>query len=148
MDSGPAFRASISYDYNDVQLPQGDFVVRLARVGLDYIMSAKLSWVNLIQYDNATETTGINSRLHWIPEAGRELFVVLNHNLEDFDRDESLPLRYRGSHDQVPSHVSVLANRCASHRNGASWSWSGVWRRHCRTAATVRSTAGSPSCRV
>jgi hypothetical protein len=83
----PSFRASISYDYNDVELPQGDFVLRLERVGLDYIMSSKLSWVNLIQYDNATETTGFNSRLHWIPEAGRELFIVLNHNLEDFDRD-------------------------------------------------------------
>ena len=83
----PKFRASVSYDYNDVQLPQGDFVARLARTGIDYIMSSKLSWVNLIQYDNATNTTGINSRLHWIPEAGRELFIVLNHNLEDFDRD-------------------------------------------------------------
>jgi hypothetical protein len=83
----PRFRAMLSYDYNDVELPQGDFVVRLARAGLDVIMSAKLSWVNLVQYDNATETTGINSRLHWIPEAGRELFIVLNHNLEDFDRD-------------------------------------------------------------
>ena len=83
----PKFRASISYDYNDVQLPQGDFVVQLARTGLDYIMSAKLSWVNLIQYDNATSTTGINSRLHWIPEAGREGFFVINHNLEDFDLD-------------------------------------------------------------
>ena len=83
----PRFRASLSYDYNDVHLPQGDFVLRLARTGLDFIMSSKLSWVNLIQYDNATETTGINSRLHWIPEAGRELFIVLNHNLEDFDGD-------------------------------------------------------------
>jgi hypothetical protein len=83
----PRFRASLSYDYNDVHLPQGDFVLRLARTGIDFIMSSKLSWVNLIQYDNDTQTTGINSRLHWIPEAGRELFIVLNHNLEDFDGD-------------------------------------------------------------
>jgi hypothetical protein len=85
----PRFRGQISYDYNDVKLPQGDFVVRLARVGVDVIMSAKLSWVNLVQYDNVSETTGINSRLHWIPEAGRELFIVLNHNLEDFNSDGS-----------------------------------------------------------
>ena len=85
----PRFRAVISYDYNDVELPQGDFVARLARVGVDVIMSAKLSWVNLIQYDNASETTGVNSRLHWIPQAGRELFIVLNHNLEDFNSDGS-----------------------------------------------------------
>lgn len=98
----PQFRAMVAYDYSDVELPQGDFVVRLARVGLDYIMSSKLSWVNLIQYDNASRTTGINSRLHWIPEAGRELFVVLNHNLEDFDYDSrfhsdtaDLTIKYR-----------------------------------------------------
>ncbi len=28
-------------------------------------------------------------RLHWIPEAGRELYFVVNHNLQDFDRDNS-----------------------------------------------------------
>lgn len=44
-------------------------------------------WVNLIQYDNVSDSVGINSRLHWIPQAGREGFIVLNHNLEDLDRD-------------------------------------------------------------
>ena len=83
----PHFRALIGYEYNDVELPQGDFVLRLARLGLDAIFSAKLSWVNLLQYDNDTETIGINSRLHWIPQAGREMFIVLNHNLENLDRD-------------------------------------------------------------
>jgi hypothetical protein len=40
--------------------------------------------------------------VHWIPEAGRELFVVLNHNLEDFDDDSrfhsaaaDLTIKYR-----------------------------------------------------
>ena len=83
----PRFRASVSYNYNDVELPHGDFVLRLVRAGLDVVFSAKLSWVNLLQYDNNSESVGINSRLHWIPEAGRELFLVINHNLEDFDRD-------------------------------------------------------------
>ena len=98
----PRFRALLSYDYNDVELPQGDFIVRLARVGIDVIMSAKLSWVNIIQYDNLSRTTGVNSRVHWIPEAGRELFVVLNHNLQDFDADShfqsdtaDLTIKYR-----------------------------------------------------
>ncbi len=30
-----------------------------------------------------------NSRLHWIPKAGREAFIVLNHNLEDLNRNDS-----------------------------------------------------------
>ena len=104
----PRFRGLLSYDYNDVELPQGDFIVRLARVGIDVIMSAKLSWVNIIQYDNLSRTTGVNSRVHWIPEAGRELFVVLNHNLRGLRRRQPLSVRHRRPHDQVSAHVSVL----------------------------------------
>jgi hypothetical protein len=81
------FRASVEYEYNDVTLPQGDFIVRLARLTLEAAFSSTLSWVNLIQYDNVSETIGVNSRLHWVPQAGREGFFVVNHNLEDFDRD-------------------------------------------------------------
>lgn len=84
------FRASLSYHYNDVRLPQGEFETRLASVGVDYVFSSTLSWVNLIQYDNITETIGANMRVHWIPEAGRELYFVINHNLQDrFDRDNT-----------------------------------------------------------
>ena len=83
------FRGSLSYEYNDIHLPQGSFEVRLVRAGIDFAFSPTLSWVNLIQYDNVSEIAGINMRLHWIPEAGREVFFVINHNVEDFDRDNS-----------------------------------------------------------
>ena len=86
----PRFRGNLRYSYNDVRLPQGNFETRLVSMGLDFVFSSQFSWVNLIQYDNVTETVGINMRLHWIPEAGRELFFVINHNLTDFlDRDNS-----------------------------------------------------------
>ena len=45
--------------------------------------------MNLIQYDNVSENLGLNSRLHWIPQAGREGFIVLNRNMTDLDRDDS-----------------------------------------------------------
>ena len=45
--------------------------------------------MNLVQYSNDSEVAGINSRVHWIPQAGRELFVVLNHNLQDIDLDNA-----------------------------------------------------------
>jgi hypothetical protein len=83
------FRAAVEYEYNDVTLPQGDFVVRLARLTLETAFSSMWSWVNLIQYDNISETIGINMRWHWIPEAGRELYFVINHNVADLDRDNS-----------------------------------------------------------
>ena len=31
----------------------------------------------------------MNSRLQWIPKAGQEGFIVLNHNLQDFDKDNA-----------------------------------------------------------
>jgi hypothetical protein len=57
------------------------------RWSIETVFSSKLSWINLIQYDNISETVGINSRLHWIPQAGREAFLVLNHNVDDLDHD-------------------------------------------------------------
>ena len=83
------FRGFVSYSHNDIEILERDFTLRLARVGLDVLFSNELSWANLIQYDNDTETIGINSRLHWIPQAGREAFVVLNHNVQDLDRNDS-----------------------------------------------------------
>jgi hypothetical protein len=84
----PHFGTRVSYDYSDVDLPQASFVTRLVRAGIDFVFSSKLSWVNLIQYDNVTETAGINMRVHFIPQAGRELYFVVNHNVEDLDRDD------------------------------------------------------------
>ena len=76
-----------SYTHDDIELPEGNFDLRLANIGLDFIFSNTLSWANLIQYDNDSEAVGINSRLNWIPQAGREAFIVLHHNLQDLDRD-------------------------------------------------------------
>jgi hypothetical protein len=83
------FLFRVSYNMNEVELPGGDFTTRLSSVTAEFILSATLSWVNLIQYDNISENVGINSRLHWIPQAGREGFIVLNHNLIDTDRNDS-----------------------------------------------------------
>ncbi|HJR70243.1 MAG TPA: DUF5916 domain-containing protein [Gammaproteobacteria bacterium] len=96
----PHFRANLNYQYNEVAFPgkgsqmlangqtrctrpDCDFVTRVVRLSLEAIFSSKLSWINLIQYDNVSDTIGINSRLHWIPQAGREGFLVLNHNLRE-----------------------------------------------------------------
>ena len=83
----PHFRTSLGYDANNVTLPQGDFTTRIATAEFDIVFSSTWSWVNLIQYDNVSNTVGVNMRLHWIPQAGRELYFVINHNLQDFDRN-------------------------------------------------------------
>jgi hypothetical protein len=80
-------RTGLAYELNDIRLPAGDFVTRLVGFRADVAFSSKLSWVTRIQYDNVSEVMGVNMRLHWIPEAGREAFLVLNHDLEDRDLD-------------------------------------------------------------
>jgi hypothetical protein len=88
----PKFRTTIGYNVTDVELPQGSFTTRVISTGIDWVFSSTLSWVNLIQYDNVSDTAGLNSRLHWIPQAGREIFFVINHTLEEnfaLDRFES-----------------------------------------------------------
>ena len=80
-------RLGLGYEFNDIDLPQGSFVTRLVGFRTDVAFSSRLSWTTRIQYDNLSEVMGINVRLHWVPEAGREGFFVINHNLEDFDLD-------------------------------------------------------------
>jgi hypothetical protein len=83
------FSSNLRYQYNEITLPGGRFETRVVQLTLEAVFSSSLSWTNLIQYDNVSETIGINSRLHWVPRAGREAFLVLNHNLQDFDRDNN-----------------------------------------------------------
>ena len=81
------FALGFRYDWNDIDLPQGEFITRLTRLTADINFSSTLYWVSLIQYDNVSEVIGVNTRLNWIPRAGQEGLIVLNHSLQDTDRD-------------------------------------------------------------
>ena len=83
----PHLAISGEYEYVDIDLPEGSFIVRLVQLRTDVVFSSTLAWSTLVQYDNESELMGINSRLHWIPEASRETFLVLNYGLQDYDRD-------------------------------------------------------------
>ncbi|WP_439133320.1 carbohydrate binding family 9 domain-containing protein [Pseudomaricurvus sp.] len=83
----PKFNMSLRYDWNDITMPDGDFITRLVVADVTYNFALGLSWKTLIQYDNVSEVTGLNSRLSWNEIAGREAFLVLNHNWQDFDQD-------------------------------------------------------------
>ena len=79
----------VGYEYNDVELPGGDFTTRLIQVEANYAFDVRWSWVNPIQYDNEADSVGINSRLQWNPRAGRDLYIVLNHG---FDASGAFPV--------------------------------------------------------
>jgi len=79
---GSRWYTRVSYEYNDVELAHSHFRTRLIQVRSNLAFNVKWSWVNLVQYDNLSESVGINSRLRWNPRAGEDLYVVWNH---DFD---------------------------------------------------------------
>ncbi|MDA0805526.1 MAG: carbohydrate binding family 9 domain-containing protein [Proteobacteria bacterium] len=83
------FTATIRSDWNDIVLPQGSFITRLTSANSQIAFSPTLYWISLVQYDNLSEEIGINTRLQWIPKAGQEAFIVLNHNMQDWDRDNT-----------------------------------------------------------
>jgi hypothetical protein len=85
----PRFRSSTGFNIQEIDLPipGGKFSTRILNTTFDVAFSPELSWTTLIQYDNVSEIMGLNLRLNWIPQAGRELFFVINHNLQDFDED-------------------------------------------------------------
>lgn len=91
------FVMSLNYDWNDIRLPQGDFITRLTSLSTQVAFSSTLYWISLLQYDNLSEELGINTRLQWIPRAGQEGFIVLNYNLQDYEKNN----RFRRDYSDV-----------------------------------------------
>jgi hypothetical protein len=87
--ANPHFWFTGNYEYNDVTLPQGEFIVRLASVRTDIMFNAQWSWTTLAQYDNVSDSISAHSRLHWVPKAGQDFYLVFNHNLLDENEDGS-----------------------------------------------------------
>jgi hypothetical protein len=72
----------VSNENNFGKLPQGDFIIRLTQVNIGYSFTPNLALSAFVQHDSITDQTGVNARLQWIIEPGRELFVVFNHGIE------------------------------------------------------------------
>ncbi|MFQ6006499.1 MAG: DUF5916 domain-containing protein [Woeseia sp.] len=83
---GPHFKLFLRYDVNDIELPQGNFVTRLASMRADIAFTSTWYWENFVQYDNVSDSLGLNSILRWLPRAGREMVLVVNREFQDFDQ--------------------------------------------------------------
>lgn len=73
------FFLGLMFEENIVELPSGDFTAHLASLRSDIAFNSRWSWSNLLQYDNTSEAVGINSRVRYMPEAGKEMVFVFNH---------------------------------------------------------------------
>jgi len=76
----PHFNASAAYEINDIDLPEGSFVVRVSSLNVDVNFSTRLTTRLVLQHDNVSEDLGLSWRLRWIVGRDNDVFVVLNHN--------------------------------------------------------------------
>ena len=74
-----------------VKITGSRFISHLASVRTDVAFNRSWSWSNIVQYNNTDERVVLNSRLRYMPEAGKEVLLVLNHGslLDEYDRFQS-----------------------------------------------------------
>ncbi len=74
----PLFIGEAFYQQASANLDDGDFTQRLVRLRTVFAFNPDLSWETIAQYNAIDDDLGLQSRLRWIIEPGRELFLVWN----------------------------------------------------------------------
>jgi len=84
--------AAVRVDYNDVNLPEGDFEATLLGLRLAYFVTPRISVQSLTQYSNLADAWSTNIRLAWLDQAGSGLFLVYNqaNGFDSLARDTPL----------------------------------------------------------
>lgn len=74
----PHITASIRANHTFAHLPEGDFITRIYTGTFNYAVSPRLTFSNLIQYDNNSRNMGWQSRVRWTISPGNDLFISFN----------------------------------------------------------------------
>ena len=88
---GDRFTSAIISKYNDVRLPNGNFITHLIKARLTYTFSPKLYIQSLIQYNNQSDEWSMNWRFIWQQSAATGLYLVYNQT-QDYD---GIPIDYK-----------------------------------------------------
>ncbi|MBA4136571.1 MAG: hypothetical protein C0518_04565 [Opitutus sp.] len=80
----PSARVELSTDWlvNDVDLPTGRFHLRVASARALWFATPDLQFSLLGQYDNLSESLGVNFRVRWTVQPGNEVFFVVNQGYD------------------------------------------------------------------
>jgi len=80
---GDKFNADFTYQYNQFNLPVGDFSANIFRSQIAYAFTPTMFVQGLIQNNTTRKLWAANIRFSWLQRANTGLFVVYNHNLQD-----------------------------------------------------------------
>lgn len=75
------FGIEFEYDYNQFDFPGVSETTRQVALSAEIAFDSRFSLTTLAQYDNISNDIGINARLRFNVEAGRDIWLVLNHNM-------------------------------------------------------------------
>ena len=64
------------YQTSQVDLPEGSFTANIYQSSINFLFSPEITLNNYIQYDNATDVLGFQSRFQWIVKPGNEIVLV------------------------------------------------------------------------
>ena len=81
---GDRFTSEVISKYNDVNLPEGDFITHLIRSRLTYAITPKIYIQSLLQYNNQSDQYSMNWRFIWQQSAATGLYIVYNQS-QDYD---------------------------------------------------------------
>ena len=87
-------KIKLSYSENRGHLPAGDFTTRVQSLTLDFSFGPQMSWDTLFQADNQSDTLGVQSRLKYLLEDGRELFFVADSGGEELANRMIVPMQH------------------------------------------------------
>lgn len=87
----------LSVGWNRYEFDDSTAIARVVEFRNEVNFSASKSLITLVQYDNLSKQLGVNSRFRWNIDPGKDLWVVLNHNMLDEN----------GSFARVQSSVAV-----------------------------------------
>ena len=74
----PRFSFQFRTNQTFAHLPEGEFIARTFTSTFNYAVSPRLSFSNLVQYDNRSRNLGWQSRVRWTLRPGSDLFVSFN----------------------------------------------------------------------
>ena len=81
---GDRFTSEVISKYNDVTLPEGNFITHLVRSRITYAITPKIYIQSLLQYNNQSDQYSMNWRFIWQQSAATGLYIVYNQS-QDYD---------------------------------------------------------------
>ncbi len=76
---------AVEGERNLIRVRSGDADIQLVRARMDFFITPDFQFLNYIQYDNQTESLGLNCRLRWTYRSLFDVFVVYNRNWFDME---------------------------------------------------------------